>query len=58
MVPRHAIKELDGMALAADLPEPGLAVGDVGAVIHVFESGLNYRVEFTTPTGNSPRLRL
>jgi hypothetical protein len=46
------------MALAADLPEPGLAVGDVGAVIHVFESGLNYRVEFTTPTGNSPRLRL
>ena len=43
------IKELDCVALAADLPEHGLAVGDVGAVVHVYEGGRSYQVEFTTP---------
>ena len=44
------IRELDSVALAVDLPEHGLAAGDVGAVVHVYESGKNFMVEFTTTT--------
>jgi hypothetical protein len=47
------IKELDCVALAADLPEYGLAVGDVGAVVHVYVSGRSYQVEFTTFDGRT-----
>lgn len=47
------IKELDCVALAADLPEHGLAVGDVGAVVHVYEGGRSYKVEFTTFDGRT-----
>jgi hypothetical protein len=41
------IKGLDCVALAADLPDHGLAVGDVGAVVHVYEGGHSFQVEFT-----------
>jgi hypothetical protein len=47
------IKELDCVALAADLPDHGLAVGDVGAVVHVYEGGHSYQVEFTTFDGRT-----
>jgi hypothetical protein len=47
------IKELDCVALAADLPDHGLAVGDVGAVVHVFEGGHSHQVEFTTFDGRT-----
>jgi hypothetical protein len=47
------IKELDCVALAADLPEHGLAVGDVGAVVHVYAGGRTYQVEFTTYDGRT-----
>ncbi len=40
------IRELDSVALAVDLPEHGLAAGDVGAVVHVYEGGKNFMVEF------------
>ena len=47
------IKELDCVALTADLPNHGLAVGDVGAVVHVYEGGHSYQVEFTTYDGRT-----
>jgi hypothetical protein len=47
------IKELDCVALTADLPEHGLAAGDVGAVVHVYEGGHFYQVEFTTYDGTT-----
>ena len=47
------IKELDCVALKADLPEYGLAAGDVGAVVHVYEGGRGYQVEFTTFDGKT-----
>ena len=47
------IKELDCVALATDLPGYGLAVDDVGAVVHVFEGGRIYQVEFTTFDGRT-----
>ena len=40
------IAELGCVALAFDLPEHGLAAGDVDAVVHVYESGKNFLVEF------------
>ena len=36
------------MALKVALPEQGLVVGDVGAVVHVFKDGQSFMVEFTT----------
>ena len=47
------IKELDSVALTTDLPEYGLAAGDVGAVVHVYEGGRSYQVEFTTFDGKT-----
>jgi hypothetical protein len=43
--------ELDCVALTADLPEHGLAAGDVGAVVHAFKGGKSFMVEFTTFDG-------
>ena len=47
------IKELECVALTADLPDYGLAIGDVGAVVHVYEGGHSYQVEFTTFDGRT-----
>ena len=47
------IKELDCVALAARLPEHGLAVGDSGGVVHVYEGGHSYQLEFTTYDGRT-----
>jgi Domain of unknown function (DUF4926) len=47
------IQELDCVALATELPDYGLAVGDVGAVVHVYEGGHSYQVEFTTFDGRT-----
>jgi hypothetical protein len=47
------IAELGCVALAVDLPEHSLAAGDVGAVVHVYESGKNFMVEFTTFDGKT-----
>jgi hypothetical protein len=47
------IKELECVALAADLPDYGLTVGDVGAVVHVYDGGRSYQVEFTSFDGRT-----
>lgn len=50
------IAELDCVALNVNLPEFGLVAGDVGAVVHVFEGGHAYMVEFTTYDGDTVAL--
>ena len=50
------IKELDCVALTTDLPTHGLAAGDVGAVVHVYEGDRTYQVEFTTFDGRTVAL--
>jgi len=47
------IAELDCAALTVDLPEYGLAVGDVGVVVHVYKGGQSFMVEFTTFDGRT-----
>lgn len=47
------IKELDCVALKVALPEHGLAIGDVGAVVHVYKGGRSFSVEFTTFDGTT-----
>lgn len=50
------IAELDCVALNVNLPEHGLAVDDVGAVVHVFSDGRAFMVEFTTYDGDTVAL--
>lgn len=48
-------KTLDTVVLSRDLPEYGLRKGDLGAVVHVYESeGLE--VEFVTASGRTEAL--
>lgn len=47
------IRELDIVVLAKDLKEHQLERGDVGAVVHVYESGKAYEVEFVTGEGET-----
>jgi hypothetical protein len=47
------IKELDTVVLTADLPELGLRVGDIGAVVMVHEGGAGYEVEFIALDGET-----
>lgn len=47
------IDELDIVVLKRDLPDVGLAVGDVGTVVLVHQQGAGYEVEFTTLSGDT-----
>lgn len=47
------IKEHDCVVLAANVPDEGLAAGDVGTVVHVHKGGEGYEVEFMTLTGET-----
>ena len=47
------IKELDSVVLAKDLKEYQLERSDVGAVVHVYEGGKAYEVEFVTGEGQT-----
>jgi hypothetical protein len=47
------IRELDTVVLAKDLREYHLERGDVGAVVHVYEGGKAYEVEFVTGEGKT-----
>lgn len=47
------IAELDCVALTVNLPEHGLAAGDVGAVVHVYKGSKSFTVEFTTFDGST-----
>jgi hypothetical protein len=42
--------ELDTVVLERDMPDEGLRRGDLGAVVHVFESG-DLTVEFVRASG-------
>jgi hypothetical protein len=41
------IKEHDCIVLTRDLPEVDLRAGDMGAVVHIHESGAAYEVELS-----------
>jgi hypothetical protein len=47
------IKELENVVLTSDLPEQGLARGDIGTVVLVHQQGKGYEVEFTTLDGET-----
>jgi hypothetical protein len=47
------IKELDVVVLAKDLKEYQLKRGDAGTVVHVYEGGKAYEVEFVTDEGKT-----
>ena len=51
------IKEHDCVVLMADLPEESLKAGDVGTVVHVYEDGRAYELEFTTLEGRTAAVR-
>lgn len=45
--------ELDTVVLSHDLSEHGLAYGDVGTVVHVYEKNKACEVEFVTGEGKT-----
>jgi hypothetical protein len=47
------IHEHDRVVLTAPVPEEGLEVGDIGAVIHIYPEHKAYEVEFVTLTGRT-----
>lgn len=47
------IAELDDVVLECDLPEHGLARGDIGTVVLVHGQGAGYEVEFTALDGET-----
>jgi hypothetical protein len=47
------IYELDSVVLTRDVGEYGLKKGDLGAVVHVYEEGDAYEVEFVTAGGRT-----
>lgn len=47
------IKEHDIVVLTEDIPEEGLTAGDVGTVVHIYNSGEGYEVEFMTLAGQT-----
>lgn len=47
------IHELDSIALTRDLSEHGLKRGDVGKVVHRYDSGEAFEVEFLAGDGST-----
>jgi hypothetical protein len=47
------ISEFERVALTRDLPEEGLVAGDAGTVVHVYEGGKGYEVEFFALNGRT-----
>ena len=45
--------EHDVVALTEDVPAQGLRVGDVGAVVHCYNQGAAYEVEFVDERGRT-----
>jgi hypothetical protein len=50
------IKEHDSVALSRSLPEHGLQIGDVGAVVFVHRNSEAYEVEFVAGDGKTVRI--
>jgi hypothetical protein len=46
------LNELDRIALTVDLPEHSLEAGDVGMILHNYNHGEGYEVEFVTFNGD------
>ena len=49
----NMIKEHDRIVLKTDFAAEGLEAGDVGTVVHIYNDGLAYEVEFTTLNGDT-----
>jgi len=47
------IRELDTAVLTEDLPAFGLHRGDLGAVVHSYQGGASYEVEFVDSEGKT-----
>jgi hypothetical protein len=47
------MNELDLVVLKRDIPEHGLARGDVGTIVHVYSTGETYEVEFILASGET-----
>jgi hypothetical protein len=47
------IRELDTVVLTHDLLEHGLKAGDVGAVVHSYNDGQSFEVEFVSAEGKT-----
>jgi len=47
------IKEHERVVLTTDVPANNLQAGDVGTVVHVYDDGLAYEVEFVTLDGRT-----
>lgn len=47
------IGEFEKVALTRDLPEENLVAGDAGTVVHVYEGGRGYEVEFFALSGRT-----
>ena len=47
------VNELDRVVLTKAIPKEGLEAGDVGTVVHVYEDGLAFEVEFMTLDGET-----
>ena len=47
------IRELDRVVLTAAVPSTGLLTGDVGTVVHVYDDGKAFEVEFMTLDGRT-----
>jgi hypothetical protein len=47
------INELDNVVLTTDVPEFGLAAGDIGTVVMVHDAAKGYEVEFVTLDGET-----
>jgi hypothetical protein len=47
------ISEFERVALTRDLPEEGRVAGDAGTVVHVYEGGKGYEVEFFALNGRT-----
>ncbi len=47
------IGDFERVALTRDLPEEGLVAGDAGTVVHVYEGGKGYEVEFFALNGRT-----
>ncbi len=52
----HKFRELETVILTHDIKEHGLRVGDIGAVVNVYDGGKAAEVEFVTATGKTVAL--
>ncbi|MBI5914797.1 MAG: DUF4926 domain-containing protein [Bacteroidetes bacterium] len=50
---KATIKEFDRVILTENIEKPGLKVGDIGTVVHVYDKGKGFEVEFATLLGET-----